>query len=497
MSEPKNSVQMDISLLITRAAIGFLAGMGIAAWMGEDARVLALLFSALGIAYISIDRKWANATGTVAILLTVWSGIFLYTRELIHWQTLPETVDFSGPVEIIERGEIRGLYRPVTLRPVGDWHGGDILYRAPVDFDRVAGERLDFRCALTRPKNFEPGFDYRLLLASRDIGYTCEWGGQSVWLSSGGYSFRQQLAGIQSGFREAIIRLLPEPEAGLLTGLLIGGSDRLTPEMKNAFARAGLSHIVAVSGYNMSVVAEGIVILALILGLWRRWAVGLAIIGLAGFLLIIDGSAASLRAAFMAWLAFGAYFAGRPAASWNGLLIAGVLMLVLNPLLIRYDVGFQLSFLATAALLVFVRAYETFDFFRHWYGAVSALFLTTLIIELFTLPVLTSNFGTFSIIAPLANALILPLVPVAMFVGIAMLALVAIFPSLGFLCGLLSWLPLTMIIRLTEGLAILPGASLSGLDTGTMFAVLWYIGLGIAVFGFEQLRQRYVLGVDH
>ena len=312
-----------------------------------------------------------------------------------------------------------------------------------------------------------------------------------------GFSFRRQLYAIQSGFRARVNALLPEPESGLLTGLLIGGGDTLAPETKEAFARAGLSHIIAVSGYNMSVVAEGLVVVSLILGLWRRWAVGLAVIGLALFLLVIDGSAASLRAALMAWLAFGAYFVGRPAASWNGLLIAATVMLCINPLLIWYDVGFQLSFLATLALLVFARHFETFDFFRHWYGKAAALFFTTVVIEMFTLPVIVSTFGTLSIIAPLANALVLPLIPLAMFVGITVILATMVFPGAGFLLGPLVWLPLAVIIRLGEALAHAPGAGLSGLDIGPAFIVLWYFGLGLAVCLLERYRKCYVLGMDH
>jgi len=291
--------------------------------------------------------------------------------------------------------------------------------------------------------------------------------------------------------------LLPEPESGLLAGLLVGGSDSLAPETHDAFARAGLSHIVAVSGYNMSVVAEGLVMLALILGLWRRFAVGIAVIGLACFLLVIDGSAASLRAALMAWLAFGSYFVGRPGASWNGLLIAATLMLIMNPLLIRYDVGFQLSFLATLALIVFARHFETFAWFRTWWGKVAALFLTTVVIELFTLPVIISTFGMLSLVAPLANALILPLVPVAMFVGIGAVTLTSLFPLLSLFAMPLVWLPLTGIIRSAEWLAAIPGASITGLDSRPVFAVLWYVCLGIVVYLLERYRKRYVLGMDH
>ncbi|TXH05365.1 MAG: ComEC/Rec2 family competence protein [Candidatus Moraniibacteriota bacterium] len=487
-----------MSRWVTGIAIGAIAGIGLALSLSRGAVPAGLLATAGATALAALfpDRR-RIAYGVVAIAF-FWGGLFLSLRSVEHWQALPESTPFSGPAEIITRGEPRTFYRPMTLRPLADdWAGGDILYRAAIDFAGTPGERLDFSCQLKRPENFEPGFDYQMLLASRGTGYLCERGGQAAISADGGFSLRKTLYAIQSGFRDRVNALLPEPESGLLTGLLVGGGDRLAPETRDAFARAGLSHIVAVSGYNMSVVADGLVILALGLGLWRRGAVMAAVLGLALFLLVIDGSAASLRAALMAWLAFGAYFIGRPAASWNGLLLAGALMLLANPLLLRYDVGFQLSFLATAALLVFARHFETFEFFRHWYGKVAALFLTTVVIELFTLPVIVGTFGTFSLVAPLANALVLPLVPLAMFAGLGAVLWAAIVPALGFLIVPFVWLPLAAIIRSAEALAALPGASLSGLDSSPVFAVLWYLGLFGTVYYLERIRKRYVLGMDH
>ena len=487
-----------MSRWVTGIVIGLMTGMGLAAWLSREAVLAGLLLMVAFIIATSLfpDRR-RICLGTASIL-ALWAGMFLFRMEAERWDSLPERVDFSSRVEVIQRGSVHVFYRPVTLRPLAtDWQGGDILYRAPIDFVGTPGERLDFSCALRRPENFEPGFDYRALLASRGTGYTCERGGQGSEAAAERSAARTILYRIQSGFQSRVNALLPEPESGLLTGLLIGGGDSLAPETKAAFARAGLSHIVAVSGYNMSVVAEGLVIFALVFGLWRRWAVGVATLGLALFLLVIDGSAASLRAALMAWLAFGAYFAGRPGASWNGLLIAATLMLTINPLLIRFDIGFQLSFLATLALLAFARHFETFEFFRTWYGKVLALFLTTLVIELFTLPVIISAFGMVSLVAPIANAALLPLVPVAMFVGITATLLTSLVPALGFLVMPLVWLPLAVIIRSAEWLSSIPGASVSGLDSTPVFAVCWYVGLGIAISLLERFRKRYVLGMDH
>ncbi len=483
---------------VKAGTIGLMIGMGLVAWAGDQARVAALLLVVISIVGFSLFPHQFRARYVICLILAMAGGMFLFSRSLERWQSLPETISFSGLAEVIDRGDPKVFYRPVTLRPMtADWSGGDILFRAPIDFPITSGEQMTFSCPVVRPKNFEAGFDYRNLLATRGIGYVCERGGAWESTLSDGFSLRRLGARVRTYFLEAIHQLLPEPEAGLLRGLLIGGSDSLSPETKTAFARDGLSHIIAVSGYNMSLVAEGFVFFALIIGLWRRWAVGSAVLGLASFLFLIDGSAASLRAALMAWLAFGAYFVGRPAASFNGLLLAAACMLISNPLLLRFDVGFQLSFLATLALLFFVRHFETYDFFRAWYGKIAALFLTTLVIEVCTLPVVVSNFGTLSLVAPLANALLLPLVPIAMFVGIVALFLVSFLPALSIFILPILWLPLAVIIRLAEWFGHLEWAALSGLDISAGFALGWYLGLCAIGFLLERLRKKYVLGMAH
>ncbi|MFA9262929.1 MAG: ComEC/Rec2 family competence protein, partial [Undibacterium sp.] len=267
------------------STIGLIVGMSLSAWTGEQAGVGLLLATVAGIIGQSVFPDRMRIGYTITFLLALMVGMFSYARTFEHWQSLPETFQFSGPVEIRERGEAKVFYRPVTLRPLSDdWSSGEVLYHAPIDFSIQPGERLSFSCSLIRPRNFEPGFDYRNLLASRGTGYTCERGGKWEVLDSDDFSLQGMLAAEQARLQEAISNLIPEPESGLLIGLLIGGGDNLAPETKSAFARAGLSHIVAVSGYNMSVVAEGLVLLALITGLWRRWAVSVAVVGLVFFL---------------------------------------------------------------------------------------------------------------------------------------------------------------------------------------------------------------------
>jgi competence protein ComEC len=473
-----------------------LAGAMIAAFAGAEARVVLLLSSAGLVAWAAVEQRLTFSLTAFLMVVAAWGMAERYRADEAAWLALPEPLAFSGSVEIVDRGSARSFFIPVTLRVLADeWRGGTIFFRAPLDFSFRPGEHLSFACALSRPENFDPGFDYRMFLAARGTGYACDRVEHLTPLSERTL-LRSALAVARSSLERTIGELFPEPEAGLLKGLFIGG-DALAPETKALFAKTGLSHIVAVSGYNMSLVAESLILFGLVLGLWRRMAIKFAVFGVALFLLFIDGSAASLRAALMAWFAFAAYFVGRPSASWNGLLLAATGMLLVDPLLVRYDVGFQLSFLATVALLVLADWFDAFAFFRTWYGKGAALFFATCLIEIFTAPVILSTFGTVSVIAPLANTLTLPLVPLAMLCGGVAVALGFLVPPLASLAAFPAWLLLAAITRGTEMLAAVPGAQTTSLAFSSSLTVLWYLGLSIMLLFANRMKRRYVLGMDH
>lgn len=473
----------------------FIGGMFLAAFSSVNTfSFLCLASVGILIATAFISEKKVRI-GLLVGLIFFWIGGFRSLQEEHRWQTLPEEREFHGVVEVLSVHERGGYALAVILQSLREKSFGTILYQAPLSFEKLPGDRFVFSCHLTRPENFSSDFDYRTYLATQGTGYVCKQGGESGEIQAKN-QMRISFLRFQLGVKDKIRSLLPEPASSLLIGLLIGGNEGFAPETKMAFQHAGLSHILAVSGYNMSLVSVTVGVFFLMLGLWRRTAILLATLSIGFFLLLIDGSAASFRAAFMAWLAFGAYFVGRPAASWNALLLVAAVMLFANPLLLLHDIGFQLSFLATTALLVFVRYFETYIFFQTRIGKVVALFLTTLTIEVFTLPVLISTFGMISLISPFANLLVLPLVPLALLAGILVLCVGTFLPFLVPLLLPFAWFLLMSVLWIGEWFGNLPMATLP-LDGSASFALSWYLGLGVILWQLEKRRKRYVLGMDH
>jgi len=148
---------------------------------------------------------------------------------------------------------------------------------------------------------------------------------------------------------ERFNRWLPEPEASLAAGILLGVRRQMPWEFYQALITTGTVHIVAASGYNVTIVAR-VVMVPLLKLLGRVWAVPAGVGAIILYVLIAGGSAAVVRAAIMASLTLMAYYFGRPTEARRLLWVTAGAMLLVNPLML-VDVGFQLSVAATTGLL--------------------------------------------------------------------------------------------------------------------------------------------------
>lgn len=455
-------------------------------WMGT-ALWLALFFSFL-----------RHSLALLFVPIVGFLGGFLITQNaLTQWHVgqEKEAPVVAGVARVTNDPEERGFYRETVLRMTecdSDYCPKlKILWRAPLGSGGAPGARLSFACALTRPENFDAAFDYRMFLAKDEIGYLCRAATRAELLPP---DMRATLARWfftpKRAFERALAQSLPQPESGLALGLLIGGDHRLPGELQEAFRRAGLSHIVAISGYNIALIAQGFVILGLGLGLWRRQALWFAAFGIVIFVLLVGAPASAVRAGIMGLAVFAAFFVGRLAISLNILLLAAVVMLMFQPLLLRYDVGFQLSFLASLGIIIgfqFIARLLPREFPAK--GLVEIILLT-FCVELFVVPLLAYQFGVFAPFALVANALLLPLVPYAMaaafLTGVAFL----VFPGLHFLPAIGAYLFLRLITFTAEAISQWPGASVEvALGGGAL--VLWYAGLGFAIVRLRRSLLRY------
>lgn len=243
---------------------------------------------------------------------------------------------------------------------------------------------------------------------------------------------------VKKAFEESVERIIAEPNAALVNGILLGSRQNIPQDLKEAFNKTGTTHILAISGYNITIV--GLYISSLLMFFMRRQkAFWFTVLGITLFTILTGASASVVRAAIMGILVLVAYREGRFYSMTNSLVFAGALMIVLNPKILRFDVGFQLSFLATMGLIYlspFIR--DKLERMPNLWNF-KENFIATASAQIMVLPVILYNFGRFSLLSLPANVLILPAVPLTMFFGFVAGILGLIWSRLGEITGLIAW----------------------------------------------------------
>lgn len=268
--------------------------------------------------------------------------------------------------------------------------------------------------------------------------------------------------------KTVIAAIFPEPEASLLTGILLGYERGIPDDVRDAFSRTNTTHIIAISGFNITILA-GIFALIFERLLGRRRATPAVIAGIVLYTVLVGGSAAVVRAALMGILYVVAIHYGRQSDALTSLVAAAVAMTILNPYTL-WDVGFQLSFAATLGLIVMVppleEAFEgTLARFveagraRTVTSLLNEALIVTLAAQIATIPIMVYYFHKISVVGLLANFAILPAQPPVMLLGgLATLTGLAALP----LGRVLAWtaLPFPLYtIRVVEQMARLPYAA--------------------------------------
>jgi competence protein ComEC len=289
---------------------------------------------------------------------------------------------------------------------------------------------------------------------------------RSVELVSRGAGAAAAIEQLRWDIDALLARILPEPEAGLAAGILVGLRERVARETADDFTATGLTHVVAISGWNIALVAGIATGLLRATGLGRRPRSLLVIIAIAGYTLLAGAEASVVRAAVMGGVVLIAREGGYPAGAAAALGLACWGLLLAEPAMIG-DIGLQLSLAATAGLLALGGASEravarvTRGHAPRWFCETLGVSLAA---QLATLPLILLHFGRLSLISPLANLVIAPVVPLAMLGAAAAVPLGFVGSLPGILLAPISlpaWLPLAVMTRVGDVLAAVPFASVA------------------------------------
>jgi competence protein ComEC len=290
--------------------------------------------------------------------------------------------------------------------------------------------------------------------------------------------------------RNALERALPYPESALAHGIITGERAALPRDLTDAFDRSGTSHLIAISGYNITLVS-GLVFSVLAGVTGRRRAALLALVVIVLYALFVGLTPSVTRALVMGMLVIGAGVLGRPGAPIVSLAIAAAVMTAHDPRIIN-DLAFQLSFTATAGIMLLVPAFQQAGRALALWGRVPGSATTVLLAvwdtlavtmaaTLATLPVMLHAFGRVSLVAPLANVVLAPVFPLALLASAGVAVIGATVPAVVPVVAALAELPLALTIATARTAAALPAATL---DLGYLNGrgVLALYAAGIIVF---------------
>lgn len=306
--------------------------------------------------------------------------------------------------------------REINKKQISEKNKVLVTTTSPKDF--YYGDLVTIRGQFMKPENFytDTGreFDYVGYLESNNIKYLLKNASVQVHGNEPPSSILARLFWLKKQFVDSLKKMLPEPKSSLAAGILIDGKQSINGELQEKFRKTGLVHIVVLSGYNVSIVAEAIGKAFSFLP--RFLGISFSMIGIILFALITGASATVVRSSIMAILVLLSRLSIRKYDPARGLFIASLLMLIQNPSILIHSPSFQLSFLATFTVVKVVPWVERFSFIRcipERFG-LREIVISNVTVQLYLLPVLTWMTGFVSLVSLPVNILVLPIMPLTM-----------------------------------------------------------------------------------
>lgn len=487
---------MSGNKIFTIGLAGFLLGVSAVSFLVFPAEIYWLLLLS-GFLILIIRHPIAVVVGVVLISVGagMWRTEIRIDRPSALWKiaALEQKVTVRGYVDgDFKRTQHGGRYAFHVLQ-IGDRAVNErIMVYGPEWIRPRYGQLLSLFGTLRQPTNSEDGFDYVSWLAKNGISAQMsypEYGVPTDLRISWGQQVTRTIGIsvriVRYAARDAVLAAVPQPAAGYIIGILVGDEADIDPGLQNMFSRTGTSHILVVSGYNITIVAAAC--MAVLAPLGRRKAYWFAFAGVCAFTLLVGAAPSVVRAALMGLLALTARQLGRSQQAGTAILLSAALMCAVNPLVLRWDAGFQLSFLAVLGLIYLEPIVRPmWDRIFRW-QVLAETAATTTGAQLAVLPLLLFQFGMLAPYALPVNMIILPIVPLAMLLGGITVAAGMLWPFLGALIGQLTWLVAALQLAIIRFADTLPHASLAVSLSPSLFCVAY---IGLAAFVFSVYRKR-------
>ncbi len=458
-------------LIVLLAA--FLVGASIGSWFyGPNLGVVGFgavcLF--IGIAIVAKPYAIGVVGGGIACMLIG----YIVAQSALQYITLPSPEAYQGEATVVSVRTVRPPQQRALLKLVSGPHQGQIIRAYVYDWAYPVGSRIAIRADLT-PTQHRSDYGAGVSALARDL------------VVQGEISPPGDVARFRAHLEQRLGATLPEPYASLAVGLITGAGDNFDPNFKEDLQRTGTTHIVAVSGYNLTIVA--LFLRRLGQRRSRRLGFALALGSILLYVVLAGATPSMLRGASVSMLSLSALMYGRLTHRLPLVLGAAVLLLLIHPLGMAYSLSWQLSFLAFVGILFWPAVLE--PVFSRVAGKFGLLGVETISAEIMVLPLLLYRFGVLSLISPLVNILVLSLVPLAMLAsglqaGVALGAI-----PLGRLLAWVTFPLLWLIVQPIEWLSQLPFAAVTLPRFSFLVLLLAYAGIGLG-FWYLERKVHYV-----
>jgi len=488
---------MTASKIFLYFCLSFIGGIFISStldFLPGSKEILLLPGLISGILLISVFWRYKKPVVIGFSILFLVLGIWRYQQvesgimnnELRRFNDLDQKIAIIGIIS--KEPGIRESSTKLVIKP--EKIDGKVLvttWRYP---EYKYGDKLKITGYLKTPQAFED-FNYKDYLAKDGIYSVVDWPKIEVIGSGFGNLAMNSLFSFKNKFKETVRQFIAPPREGILEALVFGDEENISKEWKAKLNFTGTRHIAAVSGMNITIISALLLNFLLALGFWRSQAFYFSIILLVLYILMIGAPASAIRAGIMGGLLLAAQHFGRLSAVSRTIVFASTFMLFLNPLLLRLDVGFQLSFLAMIGLIYLQPVFS--DFLKKipnpGFFPLRTTLSATLSAQVFTLPILIYNFGYIPLISPITNILIVPfLAPITILIFIFGIAGIIFWP-LGYILSWPTWLCLTYIVSIVDWFSQVSWSSLVLKDIHWFWLMISYIILGVITWRLQESQK--------
>lgn len=418
-----------------RISLGFIAWL-IGVWYGSESRDW-LVWWCIGsslLAFLGIRRRSQLTILFLPWLLCWWVSGYSYTSSwrALHYHPPPGKGEYIGA--ITEDPD----YNPDDQRLIVSLADGSRAQISTQPFPRfTAGDEIRFRTELAKPRS-DPSFDYALFLERQFVHSTAK----RVSVTKVGHrDIDSVFTKTRRLVESQVSQYLSEPEASFLSGIMIGSKQSISDQLQAELRTTGTSHIIAISGANITICLGLLIALLPVGGLRNQWLITCIC---ALLLTVVSGASASVvRGAVIAVISQFIRMHGRPSHPTQMITLAMCLMLLANPLMLKIDPGFQLSFGAFAGLMyiapILGRLMQKLPPF------LAASMIETTAATFGTAPISYRTFGQVSFLGLLVNPTVLWLLPAITSLGFTLLV-VSWWPWLAQLVAFPLWLLLHLAL---------------------------------------------------